>query len=205
MGDAEVGSMKGVLLEIPEQMLEQRRICGSDRWDEVWEGVLHMVSPPSVRHQDLEWQIETWLRVHWVPTRDGNKVFHQVALSSSDDWVKDYRTPDVILFSREHSANLRPTYCHGPCTVAVEIRSPDDESYEKLEFYSKLGVREVWVIGRDDKRPEIYSLESGAYRKLLPGQDGWLRSARVPVMMKHNENILILQIPDQDASCQPLA
>lgn len=54
--------MRGVMLEVPEHILEERRISGADQWDEVWEGVLHMVPPPNVEHQDCEGQIETWLR-----------------------------------------------------------------------------------------------------------------------------------------------
>ncbi|MCA9160421.1 MAG: hypothetical protein KDA72_18950, partial [Planctomycetales bacterium] len=55
------------------------------------EGILHLVPPPNVEYQDLEWQIETWLRRFWVPTARKNKVYHQVALSPSQDWVHNYR------------------------------------------------------------------------------------------------------------------
>jgi len=38
---------------IPVSMLEERRRLGHDRFDEVWEGVLHLVPFPSTRHQAI--------------------------------------------------------------------------------------------------------------------------------------------------------
>jgi Uma2 family endonuclease len=58
----------------------------------------------------------------------------------------------------------------------VEIRSPGDESYEKLEFYAQLGVPEVWIIDRDSKTPEIYTLRAGNYIRQAADAEGWLLS-----------------------------
>lgn len=196
--------MKGVMLEVPNFLIEQRRISGADQWDEVWEGVLHMVPPPNIEHQNLEGLIETWLRTFWVPTQPGNKVLHQVALSPDDSWVQNYRTPDIVLFNSQHQQNLRPTFCHGPCTVAIEIRSPNDESYDKLAFYLTLGVPEVWVIDRDSKHPEVFVLTSGAYQQQAPNTDGWLTSTAVPIMLKHGSNSLVIQLTNIESTCRTL-
>ena len=34
-------------------VLDDRRRRGADRWDEMWDGVLHMVPPPGSDHQTL--------------------------------------------------------------------------------------------------------------------------------------------------------
>lgn len=34
------------MLEVPEGLLAERARLGHDRFDEMWEGVLHMVPPP---------------------------------------------------------------------------------------------------------------------------------------------------------------
>ena len=52
------------------------------------------------------------------------------------------------------------TYFEGAPTVVVEIRSPGDETMEKLPFYAKLGVPEVWIIDRDTRQPELYLLKT---------------------------------------------
>ena len=192
--------MKGVMLEVPEHILRERRISGADQWDEVWEGVLHMVPPPNVEHQDLEWHIETWLRRFWVSSVRKNKVYHQVALSPDQDWVHNYRTPDIVLFTSTHLKFLRPTYCHGPCTVAVEVRSPNDETHEKFDFYAQLAVPEIWVIDRDSKKPEIHILDSGKYREQTTDSDGWLLSQAVNVMLAQVENSLLMQITNEPTS-----
>ena len=49
------------MLDVPESLLDERRRLGLDVFDEVWEGVLHMVPPPSGEHQRLE--LELGLRV----------------------------------------------------------------------------------------------------------------------------------------------
>ena len=45
----------------------------------------------------------------------------------------------------------------------IEIRSPHDETYDKFPFFARLGVREVIVIDRDTKRPEVYRLAGSQY------------------------------------------
>ena len=45
--------MKAVLVEVPAALVDERRRTGADRWDELWEGELHMVPPPSGLHQRL--------------------------------------------------------------------------------------------------------------------------------------------------------
>ena len=55
----------------------------------------------------------------------------------------------------------------GPPTVVIEIRSPDDETLEKLPFYAKLGVPEVWVIDRDSRAVEIEPTRYIGYNSLV--------------------------------------
>ena len=50
-------TMRAVMLDVPESLLDERRRQGLDVFDEVWEGVLHMVPPPSGEHQRLELEL----------------------------------------------------------------------------------------------------------------------------------------------------
>jgi hypothetical protein len=45
--------MKAVIPEVPEHILQERKRTGADRWDEMWEGVLHMAAAPNKRHTRL--------------------------------------------------------------------------------------------------------------------------------------------------------
>jgi len=192
--------MKAVLLDVPECLLEQRRLSGADRLDEVWEGVLHMVPPPSIEHQDIEGRIETWLRTYWSPLHPSHRVFHQVALSASNSWTNDYRVPDIVLLDEQTIANLRDTHCQGPCTVALEVRSPNDELFEKMEFYARLQVSELWFVDRDSKKLEVYALADGGYRLFEADSDGWISSRSVAIQMRSYDGGLCFQIIEQPDS-----
>ena len=65
--------MKAVMPEIPPQFVAWRKQTGNDKFDEMWEGVLHMAPAPSRSHQDFHYELLTWLRSHWALPR-GNRV-----------------------------------------------------------------------------------------------------------------------------------
>jgi Uma2 family endonuclease len=167
--------MKAVMPEVPEFVCQWRKTTGSDRFDEMWDGVLHMPTTPSRLQQDFEAALETWLRAHWVPVSRG-KVYHQINVCASGKWPNNYRIPDLILLMPERFCVDRNEYFDGAPSAVVEIRSPNDETYEKLPFYAGIGVPEVWVIDRDTKWPELYELVGSEYAAQQPDAGGWLTS-----------------------------
>ena len=40
-------AMKAVISEIPQHLLDERAAAGLDRWDEMWEGILHIPPMPN--------------------------------------------------------------------------------------------------------------------------------------------------------------
>jgi Uma2 family endonuclease len=56
----------------------------------------------------------------------------------------------------------------------IEVRSPNDESYEKLPFFAKLGVGAVIIVDRDTKRVELFRLSGGRYEPAATSADGSL-------------------------------
>lgn len=176
--------MKAVMVRVDNRLLDERRRSGADQWDEMWEGVLHMPAMPNRFHQEIEFQFQQWLRKHWAQPC-GGRVYQQVNLALPGRWPeKDYRIPDLILLSAERLRYDHGEYCDGPPLVVVEIRSPDDESYEKLDFYAELGVPEAWIIDRDTLRPEVYRLQGGKYVAAAPASDGWTSSPATGVEMR---------------------
>jgi Uma2 family endonuclease len=161
--------------EVPPDILAWRKRTGADQWDEMWEGVLHMAPSPNREHQDLEGAMETYLRLRWARPR-GCRVYHQINLAPPGGWSHNYRIPDLVLLTPARFAIDRNEYFEGAPDVVVEIHSPGDESYDKLEFYAALGVPEVWIIHRDSKKPEIYTLQTRHYEQRGPDRDGWVLS-----------------------------
>ncbi len=168
--------MRAVMHEVPPDILAWRKCTGADRWDEMWEGVLHMAPSSNREHQDLEGAMETYLRLRWARPR-GARVYHQINVCPPGGWPNNYRIPDLVLLTPERFAIDRNEYFEGAPDVVVELRSPGDASYEKLGFYAALGVLEVWIIQRDSKEPEIYTLQGNDYVLQPADTAGWTRSA----------------------------
>jgi Uma2 family endonuclease len=175
--------MRAVLVHVTDSELANRRAKGLDRWDEMWDGVLHMTPAPSLEHQRILDELILFLGGHMKATgrgtlRSGINVFREST---------NYRIPDLtfVAHGRERIFSADGVRGGGPDAV-IEIRSPEDETYEKLPFYAALGIREVVVIDRDTKRPEIYRLAGAQYVALQLDADGWLRSETMTVKFRVN-------------------
>ena len=196
--------MRAVIPEVPPGLLAWRKQTGADRWDEMWEGVLHMAPNPNREHQDLEFVLESYLRKHWASTR-GARVYHNINVASVGGWPNDYRIPDLVLLTPPRFEIDRNEYFEGAPDVVVEIRSPGDESYEKLEFYARIAVPEVWIIDRDSRAVEVRVLRAGRYELQAPGIDGWTVSATTGIELRPAPTgKLSMRLADDHATSQEL-
>lgn len=196
--------MKAVMTEVPEHILAWRRRTGADAFDETWEGVLHMTPCPSRSHQDLVAELLLWLRKHWADPH-ASRVHLQLNVAEAGAWPDNYRIPDLVLLTPQRFAIDRDLYLDGGPDVVVEVRSPNDETYEKLAFYAKVGVREAWVVDRDTKRPEVYELRDGELRPVATAADGWLSSAATGVQLRVSpEGKLRLRVVERPGSTADL-
>jgi Uma2 family endonuclease len=176
--------MRAVVVHLPEEELADRRSKGHDLRDEMWEGVLHMTPAPSLEHQRILARMIEFLgpilresgRGTLAP---GINVFGDASTTS------DYRIPDLtfVAAGRERVLHADGVRGEGPDAV-IEIRSPEDETYEKLPFYASLGVTEVIVCDRDSKAPEIFRLVGPQYLVVQADRDGWLLSETLGVRFR---------------------
>ncbi len=186
--------MKAVMPSLLPDVAAWRKRTGADKWDEMWDGVLHMPPMPNRFHQDLEWALEAFLRFYWARPHLA-KVYHQINVASPGGWPNDYRVPDLVLLTAERFDIDHNEYFEGAPDAVVEIHSPGDEAYEKLPFYARLGVPEVWIIDRDTCQPEIYLLKRGRYRKQTPTKAGWIRSPLTGMEMRAGpSNKLLIRV-----------
>ncbi|MGH9180825.1 MAG: Uma2 family endonuclease, partial [Acidimicrobiales bacterium] len=159
--------MKAVLLEVPEHLLEERRRTGVDRFDEVWEGVLHMVPAPSGPHQRLGLRLAVTL----VPLAEerGLVASLETNLARPGTVASDYRVPDLAFYRRENASEFG---IEGRAELAVEILSPNDETYDKLGFYADVEVQELLVIHPGTCAVELFVLGDGRLEFATPDADG---------------------------------
>jgi Uma2 family endonuclease len=148
------------MLDVPESLLDERRRLGLDVFDEVWEGVLHMVPPPSGEHQILESRMIATLI--GVADRRGLVATVETGLFAADD---DYRVPDLIV---TRPAQRTHRGVDDTAVLVVELRSPYDETDEKLPWYAARGVIEILVVDPPTRAIELYRSEGGGPIAVTP-------------------------------------
>lgn len=125
-----------------EALLERRRRLGQDLLDEVWNGVYHMNPAPHSRHSQVQQQLAELLgplaRDAGLAPRLG--IFN---LGQPDD----YRVPDGALLRPGADAVYLPT-----AALVVEIVSPGDDTWEKLEFYAAHRVDELLIVDPEKRQ-----------------------------------------------------
>jgi Uma2 family endonuclease len=132
-----------------DELIQERKRLGADRYDEVWDGVYVMPSMPSLEHQELVHDLDAIFDE--VVVRPGlGKVSPGVNVSDRGrDWKKNFRVPDLVVVLKNGRAIRHSIHIQGGPDFLVEIESPGDDTEEKVPFYSKIGVRELLIIHRD--------------------------------------------------------
>jgi Uma2 family endonuclease len=149
--------MRAVWLDVPHDFLEERRRLGHDKLDELWDGVLHMVPPPSFSHSTVTTELIGALlpiakRRGLLARCDGTGLFDPTT-------DKSWRVPDLTIARPDQTSDRGLEGAE----LVVEVLSPNDESREKFPFYAKLGVREIWLIDPDTRLTEIYTRVAEGY------------------------------------------
>jgi Uma2 family endonuclease len=137
-----------------QELLARRRKLGLDRKDEVWEGVLHLVPAPELRHARITQQLAVIFDV-LARAAGLSAVMAEFNLGDSDE---DFRVPDGGLLDPGATGVWLPT-----AALVVEILSPGDETWEKLAFYAAHEVDELLIVDPDEKRVHWLSLADGRY------------------------------------------
>ena len=166
-----MASMNAVLIDPPAWFMDRRREMGGDRWDEVWEGVLHMAPQPTSDHQGIGSDLLPVLAALVMPR--GWRVRYETSLYDPVQGENNYRVPDLVVVD---PARLSKRGVEGRAELVVEILSPNDESRAKLPFYARHGVQEVWLIEPTARAIEIYTLRGASYFAVAPERDGSVRS-----------------------------
>jgi len=157
-GDGTLGPMPTLVLDPQpaaiEQLLQQRARLDLDRRDEVWEGVVHMIPPPSHEHERLAVKLVGVLD----PLADaaGLELTGTVGIGKGKD---DYRVPDLALHRPGYAPQWHPT-----AALVVEIVSPGDKTWDKLGFYAAHHVDELLIVDPAKRKVDWLALDGDTYR-----------------------------------------
>jgi Uma2 family endonuclease len=140
-----------------QRLLDRRRRLGLDHKDEVWEGVLHVVPAPEVRHARISQQLAVILD---APARAAG-LMPAIAEFNLGDSADDFRVPDGGLLPPDATGTWLPT-----APLIVEILSPGDETQEKLPFYAAHEVQEILIVDPDARQVRWLALADGDYKPI---------------------------------------
>jgi hypothetical protein len=117
-----------------EALLRRRGALGQDLYDEVWEGEYHMAPAPHPFLGILDDQLAVTL--HPLARSAGLVGSGPFNLGDPDD----YRVPGRGLHRETPTTTFVPT-----AAVVVEIASPGDETWNKIDFYAAHSVDELLI------------------------------------------------------------
>jgi len=177
-----------VFLEAPEHLLAERERLGLDGRDEMWEGELHMVPPPSFGHQRREARLLRSLGP--VADESGLEVVAEAGLYQGP---KSWRVPDLVVLRPEQATHRG---VEGGAVLVVEIRSPGDETETKMPFYARFGVEELLIIERDSAAVTLLRPAGGEFRPVGPDDDGWTVCALGVAFRQADGSVLEVRLPD---------
>jgi Uma2 family endonuclease len=161
------------------RLIRERRECGGDRYDEVWDGVYVMSPLADNEHQELGFLLSRAIH-SGLGSNVGARVSPGCNVSDRPRrWKRNYRCPDVAVFLPGNPAEDRDTHWFGGPDFAVEILSPYDRSRQKFGFYAKVGVRELMLVTRRPWRLELYRL-AGKDFELVGQSDPSIDSPPLP-------------------------
>jgi Uma2 family endonuclease len=130
-----------------EQLLERRRRSGADRYDEMWEGRYVVAPDPHSNHGEVAGELRALLKP--VARRRGVLATLTFNLGHEDD----YRIPDAGLVPGPAGV------WHETAVLVVEVLSPDDMTFDKLDFYTARGVRELLVVDWQERSVRCFALQ----------------------------------------------
>jgi len=166
--------MTVVLADPDPAWLEERRLRGIDKRDEVWDGVLHVPPTPGVAHQKFAFKLQTVL----IPIVEslGLDIIQETTVYDPVKGLKNYRSPDLVV---AEPSDFSKRGIEGHAEVVVEILSPNDESYKNFDFYAARQIAEYWIVDPETREIEVYVLRGDRYVAVLPHRDGTIAAPRL--------------------------
>jgi len=98
-----------------------------DTWAEWVNGEVQMVSPASLRHQQLASFLWVLLDA-WIEVDDMGIVLQAPFLMRLPPPLDRAREPDLLFVAKEHRDRLHATYLDGPADLVIEIGPPNADA-----------------------------------------------------------------------------
>ena len=150
-----------------------------DTWAEWRDGELIVMSPASLRHQEIVAFLTALLHLFVQRHALGRVVTAPFAMRLRHS----VREPDILVVRHEHLERLQPTHLDGAADLVVEVISPESvgrDRGEKFYEYEEAGVQEYWLIDPQREVLEVYTLEGKRFRLAFMEHTGRYESKVLP-------------------------
>jgi Uma2 family endonuclease len=142
------------------------KIPGDGQRYEVIEGVLYLMSAPSIKHQKVLNRINQHLYRFVEGTERGDVLIAPCDVELDPNNVFQ---PDVLVILNEHLGRETETRIVGAPDLVVEVLSPSTKSQDrgpKQAVYARAGVSEYWIVDPKQETIEVLSLAGQRYHDL---------------------------------------
>ena len=133
--------MRAVVAAFPNHWLEERKRSGAYRFDEVWDGVLHLPPFRTTSQQALLGDLLSYLDHRWAKPR-GCKAHHGVNITTPTDesnWINNFRIADIVLLTPDRFHIVKNEFMVGAPLIVIEISSPGDETLRQVPVLCGVG------------------------------------------------------------------
>ncbi len=172
-------------IQLPAQTMTYEEFldwADEDTYAEWVDGKVEMMSPASVKHQDISGFLASLLRFY-AEDNDAGQIFaapFQMRLAN----VRRGREPDLLFVVTQNLGRLQRSYLDGPADLAIEIVSPESALRDRGAKYAEYeagGVGEYWIIDNLSQRADFFVLDAeGRYQRATPDAGGRYVSAVLP-------------------------
>ena len=171
-------------------MADERHRLGLDKRDEMWDGVVHIVPLATDEHQALNG--ECCIVAAPPAKRRGLVPRMHTGLFRADD---DYRVPDQLYRLPEHGSERGAEGAE----LVVEVRSPNDDTYQKFDFFVTVGFREVLVLHPKGRRFELFRRFEDRLVLMSPDASGTVESEVLGIRLATVDDKLRITWPEGSA------
>lgn len=149
----------------------------------MWDAVVHVVPPAGDAQQEL--QAELFYVLFPLARRLGLLRRFETGLYRADD---DYTVPDQLYCRPDQRSDRGAERAE----LVIEIRSPRDETYDKIDWYAARGVREMLIVHPEGRRVELLRNVGGRLLPVSAGPGGALHSEVLAVGLATVDGRLVI-------------
>lgn len=156
---------------------------------ELIDGVMYIITSPTLLHQELVGELYTRLR-EYIKKNGGQcrTLLSPVDVHIDKEDDKTLVKPDVFVVCNRDKFTRR--WVEGSPDMIIEVLSPSTRKKDmaiKLKKYMETGVREYWLVDPDHKKVMVYDLENYDFPRIFTFEE------KVPVGIFDGDCIIDMQ------------